>query len=57
MQRIRFFKDFLKKNNLFSSRTKNKNPQKIVSFASKQNTESRRVPATLIGGSREKEIY
>ena len=55
MQRIRFFKDFLLKHNLFSSRKKN--PQKSVLFTSKQNTESRRAPETLIGGLREKEIY
>ena len=54
MQRIRFFKDFLLKHNLFSSRKKN--PQKSVLFTSKQNTESRRAPETLVEGSREKEI-
>ena len=49
---ILFAMEFQKKNT-----TPNRSLQKSVLFASKQNTESRRAPATLIGGSREKEIY
>ena len=39
------------------NKTPNRSLQISVLFTSKQNTAFRRAPATLIGGSREKEIY
>ena len=39
------------------NRTPNRSLQKSALFTSKLNSAFRRAPATLIGGSREKEIY
>ena len=49
---IVFVMKYQKKN-----RTPNRSLQKSALFTLKQNTAFRRAPATLIGGSREKEIY
>ena len=38
-------------------RTPNRSLHKSALFTTKQNTAFRRAPTTLIGGSREKEIY
>ena len=49
---IVFAMEYQKKN-----RTPNRSLQKSALFTSIQNTAFRRAPATLVGGSREKEIY